>query len=60
MNISDKVLLDLVVSIAGAESENLIIPDPLNPALVRAIAYLVEVGVLVVDEVDSFLYRVVG
>lgn len=56
----DKVLLDLVVSVAGSFSDNLIVPDPLNPALVRAIAYLVEVGILVVDEADTFLYRVVG
>lgn len=60
MNDVDKLLLDLVVSVAGGFPDGSILADPLNPALLRSVRYLVALGILVVDESDDLLYRVVS
>lgn len=60
MNDVDKLLLDLVLSVAGLPGKDYVVIDVLNPALVRSISYLVKLGLLVIDDSDDVLYRVVS
>lgn len=60
MNDVDKLLLDLVVSVAGGFPDGSVLADPLNPALLRSVRYLADLGVLVADESDNLLYWVVS
>lgn len=58
MNDVDKLLFDLVVSVAGGFPDGSVLVDPLNPALLRSVRYLANLGLLVADESDDLFFRI--